>query len=76
MNSKRYTEKRPTEFKIMNLNEPFNQKIFNFNKINQNEILLSLFKENEFSDSVENQNLIIINNSPIDGNLYSCFILI
>lgn len=67
-NPKRYSEKRPSEIKVMNLDEPFDQKLFNFTKINQDEVLLSLVKEDK---PLDHKNIVIINNSPIDGNLYS-----
>jgi hypothetical protein len=39
-NPKRYSEKRQTEFKINDLNEPFNPNIFNFTKIKNDEVFV------------------------------------
>lgn len=46
-NPKRFTEKRQTEFKIRDLNEPFNPSIFNFTKIKSDEVLVKLVKDKE-----------------------------
>ena len=65
-NPKRFTEKRAAEFKINSLNEAFNAKNFNFTKINDREILIRLSKENDTSEIDSNENLVIINNSPVN----------
>ncbi len=65
VNPSRYTQKRKTEIKLVDLNEPFNPDHFNFTKINKkNEILIQFSRP-----SATNKDIIIINNSPIDCKL-------
>jgi hypothetical protein len=67
LNLKRFVKKRKsqieskTESETITTNIPFNSKNFNFNKIKEEEILLKLVNK----DRKEDENLIIINNSPL-----------
>ena len=64
-NPSRYTEKRATESRLTDLNEPFNSNHFNFTKINkQTETLVKLARPS--SATTTKEDIIIINNSPID----------
>ncbi|RNA26116.1 GDP-D-glucose phosphorylase 1 [Brachionus plicatilis] len=70
-NSRRYSEKRPTDIqKSSSIKPPFDEKKFNFTKISPQEILLKLINIDETERS---DNLIIINNSPIEiGHCLIC----
>jgi len=62
VNPSRYTQKRQTELRLTDLNEPFNSNYFNFTKINkQTETLVQLARP-----PATKEDIIIINNSPID----------
>ncbi|CAF0897187.1 unnamed protein product, partial [Brachionus calyciflorus] len=63
-NSKRYSEKRPTDIKKSTfISPPFDPSKFNFTKISPNEHLIKLVNLDEPDDY---ENLIIVNNSPIE----------
>ncbi|ESP01625.1 hypothetical protein LOTGIDRAFT_225290 [Lottia gigantea] len=72
LNVKRATERR-TPQKITSLNQPFDPNDFNFTKIKDNEILMSLHNQNAENQSDENdqkeppeRHLVIVNISPIE----------
>ena len=64
-NPKRFSEKRPSQIQISSsINVPFDINKFNFNKINSNEIIFKLNRQDE--NQTLNDDYIIINNSPIE----------
>ncbi|RNA02396.1 GDP-D-glucose phosphorylase 1-like [Brachionus plicatilis] len=64
-NSKRYSEKRPSQIQTKSdINIPFDDGKFNFNKIKSQEFLLKLNHLDENKNF--NDDFIIINNSPIE----------
>lgn len=74
LNEGRHSKKRPTEFRVDEVLQPFDPKKFNFTKVGQEEVLFR-FEESEdgvskYSESatIENAspNVIVINVSPIE----------
>lgn len=73
LNEGRHLQKRPTEFRVDQVLQPFDPKKFNFTKIGQEEILFQFgASEDDVSEYYErapvlsNPNVVVINVSPIE----------
>lgn len=72
LNEGRHLKKRPTEFRVDQVLQPFDPKKFNFTKVGQEEVLF-LFEEgedgrsvyHEQADVVDNPNVVAINVSQV-----------
>ncbi|KAG9449520.1 hypothetical protein H6P81_009485 [Aristolochia fimbriata] len=75
LNEGRHLKKRPTEFRVDRVLQPFDQKKFNFTKVGQEEVLF-MFQESDDGEtryypnapagSCESPNVVAINVSPIE----------
>ncbi|XP_068642212.1 GDP-L-galactose phosphorylase 2-like [Aristolochia californica] len=75
LNEGRHLKKRPTEFRVDRVLQPFDQNKFNFNKVGQEEVLF-MFQESDEGEthyypnapasSCESPSVVVINVSPIE----------